>query len=98
MPVEAPQSPSELVPEGGAGIGALGPDIDATALLEALDELALDGGPSGAKLAAALGRRGIEITERDARRVLAVLRPPADPSSDDPAPEPAAVELEPAPA
>lgn len=97
-PAETAQSPSELVPEGGAGIGTLGPEIDATALLEALSELGADGGVSGAKLAAALGRRGIEVTERDARRVLAVLRPSkASDDGDGPSPEPMPV-VEPAPA
>jgi hypothetical protein len=75
VPATAPESLPALLPEGGAATGALGPEIDATALLEALNELAADGGPSGGKLAAALGRRGVEVTERDARRVLAVLRP-----------------------
>jgi hypothetical protein len=84
---EAPQRPSVLVPEGGA---AIAPDVDTTALLEALSELEADGGVSGAKLSAALARRGLDVTERDARRVLAVLRPSkAGTDGDGPTPEPA---------
>jgi hypothetical protein len=83
VPATAPERPSALLPEGGAVIGALGPEIDPTALLGALEELAGDGGLSGGKLAAALGRRGVEVTERDARRVLAVLRPTSKASEDD---------------
>jgi hypothetical protein len=97
-PTTAPERPSELVPEGGAATGALGPEIDPTAVLEALEELAADGGPSGAKLAAALGRRGVEVSERDARRVLALFRPSkAGTNGDGPTPEPTPDD-EPAPA
>jgi hypothetical protein len=89
-PATAPERPSTLVPVGGAGAV---PDIDLTALLEALDELTGNGGVSGAKLSEALARRGVEVTERDARRVLAVLRPQAAPADDDaPTPEPPADE------
>ncbi len=96
VPAMAPEPPSAPVPEGGAAIGALGPEIDPTALLQALGELEADGGPSGPKLAAALGRRGVEVTERDARRVLAVLRPSkATTNGDGAEPEPPTVEPEP---
>jgi hypothetical protein len=96
-PAPAHEEPPEQVPEGGAGPSAFGPDIDATALLEALGELAGNGGVSGAKLSEALARRGVEVNERDARRVLAVLRP-GKPSADgeEPPPEsPPAAPVEP---
>jgi hypothetical protein len=91
-PVTATEEPSEPVPEGGAG---LAPDLDPSAVLEALRELSANGGASGAKLAAALGRRGYEVSERDARRVLALFRPPPARDDDRPEPEPPAAEPEP---
>jgi hypothetical protein len=91
-PATAHEEPSEPVPEGGAG---LAPDLDPTAVLEALRELSANGGASGAKLAAALERRGYEVSERDARRVLALFRPP--PARGDDRPEPEAPISEPEP-
>jgi hypothetical protein len=73
-PATAHGSLSEPVPGGGAARGAFGPDLDATAVLEALEELARDGGPSGSKLVAALERRGVAVSLRDAQGILRMLR------------------------
>jgi len=66
---------SALVPEGGAEAA---PGTDLGPLQAALTEASEDGQPSGAKFAAALVRHGVDISERDARRVLAVLRMPRE--------------------
>jgi len=74
-PATAPERPSEPVPDGGAVIGALGPEIDPRAVLEALKELAANGQATGPALSAALERRGVALSVRDATAVLRAVRP-----------------------
>lgn len=102
MPSTALERPSEPVPGGGAARGAFGPEIDATALWEALGELAGDGGLSASKLTAALERRGVAASKRDVQGALRLLRrSEASTNGDGPesesassTPEPAAIEVQ----
>jgi hypothetical protein len=75
------------VPGGGAPPALPAGDIDLSILLESISEASDSGSLSGKTLSEALGKRGVEITPRDARRLLAVMRPKdeeeAKPSAED---------------